>query len=556
MRETYRSISVLWVHASSEDRFRQAYENIAEAYDIPGHNDPKTDILVLVRDFLNRKEKKDWIMIIDNADDNELFFASEADDMGMPSKQGLYQYIPRSTHGTVLMTTRTKKAALNFVPEQGSLLIEIGKLAPDDAHRLIQHTLGRDKVTAEQASSLLQSLESLPLALAQALAYMEANSMTIGEYQELLSGGDAVLVDQLCEHFTTDVRDEAMPNAVAAAWVISFEQLLRTDPLAAEFLSVMSLLDRHAILEDFLVTYQTQKGKSNPSDRRRHEDKKARIESLGTLIAYSFITKSTENTYDMHRLVHLVTRRWLVKKNKFDDFVSRATSVTLALYPELLKVERLEMDLSARVLPHARAVVDHQVRTKREITKRAEILYRMGWHLVITWQLTDAERCAAQCHQGRKEHLGASDRYTLLAVQLRLSVYSAQNEPSKMIELAQETLEREREGDYDVIFAITRQLALAYLLQEKLEMAEETLLSCLEYSKAIWGDEHHLTISYMEDLARVYIEQERLDEAQAIFDVVMPARERLDGKDHHNAFYVMHNLAIVHRRRGHHQDAA
>jgi hypothetical protein len=41
---------------------------------------------------------------------------------------------------------------------------------------------------------------------------------------------------------------------------------------------------------------------------------KMRIEAIGTLRAYSFITKRGEATvFDLHRLVHLATRSWLQK---------------------------------------------------------------------------------------------------------------------------------------------------------------------------------------------------------------------------------------------------
>jgi hypothetical protein len=41
---------------------------------------------------------------------------------------------------------------------------------------------------------------------------------------------------------------------------------------------------------------------------------KTRIEAIGTLRAYSFITKRGEAmVFDLHRLVHLATRSWLQK---------------------------------------------------------------------------------------------------------------------------------------------------------------------------------------------------------------------------------------------------
>lgn len=494
-------------------------------------------------------------MIIDNADDNELFFSSGADDTGMPSERGLCQYIPRCTHGTILMTTRTKKAGLNLVSAQDSLLIEIRALAPEEAHRLIQHTLGSEEVATEQASSLSQSLENLPLALVQALAYIKMNSMTIGEYQTLREGGDTALIDQLCEHFPSDQRDEDMPNAVAAAWFISFEQIMRTDPLAAEIMSVMSLLDQQAIPDDLVVTYQTQRGGSEASDRRQYEDRRRRITSLGTLIAYSFITKSTEETYDMHRLVHLVTRRWLVKKQRFDDFASRATSVILAACP---RPGWKNLDVFAKVLPHARAVASHRVKAERTVMERAVILHRTGWYLGRTSQFVDAEQCAVESQRIREEYLGPSHRQALWAVYLRLWIYGEQGNFPAATELAKGALERGRDSDADadVILAITRILAWIHRRQGELPEAEEILLSCLETAKAKLGDHHDQPLYCLRDLANVYIKQGRLDEAQVQLEVVIATRGRLQGNEHPHALAAMHDLARIYSHRRCFRDAA
>jgi hypothetical protein len=43
-------VSVFWVHASSAERFRQAYLSIAKEYSILGQDDPKADVLSLVLD--------------------------------------------------------------------------------------------------------------------------------------------------------------------------------------------------------------------------------------------------------------------------------------------------------------------------------------------------------------------------------------------------------------------------------------------------------------------------------------------------------------------------
>jgi hypothetical protein len=52
LRETHPEVSVFWVHASNTERFRQAYATIAQECQFPGYDDPKTDVLPLVKTYL------------------------------------------------------------------------------------------------------------------------------------------------------------------------------------------------------------------------------------------------------------------------------------------------------------------------------------------------------------------------------------------------------------------------------------------------------------------------------------------------------------------------
>ncbi|CAI4216051.1 unnamed protein product [Parascedosporium putredinis] len=75
LRKTRPEVSVFWVHASNGERFRQSYASIAKDCEIPGHDDPSTDMLSLVKDWLNNKDRGQWLMVIDNADDAQLLLA-------------------------------------------------------------------------------------------------------------------------------------------------------------------------------------------------------------------------------------------------------------------------------------------------------------------------------------------------------------------------------------------------------------------------------------------------------------------------------------------------
>lgn len=61
---------MFWIHASIKARFEEGYRRIAEATKLPGWNDPKVDILQLVRAWSCDESNRRWMTIVDNVDDS------------------------------------------------------------------------------------------------------------------------------------------------------------------------------------------------------------------------------------------------------------------------------------------------------------------------------------------------------------------------------------------------------------------------------------------------------------------------------------------------------
>lgn len=117
-RATNDHSSVFWVHCSSIDRFAQAYRELCMAFSLPGANDPGADQLQIALNYINKQ--KQWLFILDNADDLEVLF-SKPQTLAKP----LFEYLPRTSNGHMLTTTRDERvgkriadrsACLNVVP--------------------------------------------------------------------------------------------------------------------------------------------------------------------------------------------------------------------------------------------------------------------------------------------------------------------------------------------------------------------------------------------------------------------------------------------------------
>ena len=139
---------------------------------------------------------------------------------------------------------------------------------------------------------LLQKLTFLPLAIVQAAAYINENGTTLADYLLLLEDQEQIVIELLSEEFEDEGRYRDTKNPVATTWLVSFEQIRRRDPLAADFLSFTSCVDPRDIPQSLL-----------PPAASRKE-----IDAIGTLSAYSFVSqRSADQSLDFHRLVHLAT---------------------------------------------------------------------------------------------------------------------------------------------------------------------------------------------------------------------------------------------------------
>src|SRR4051794_36389173 len=74
VRDSALRTSVFWIHASNAARFEQGYREIANEVELPARDDPRSDILRLVSEWLSDEQNGRWLIILDNADDDNVLF--------------------------------------------------------------------------------------------------------------------------------------------------------------------------------------------------------------------------------------------------------------------------------------------------------------------------------------------------------------------------------------------------------------------------------------------------------------------------------------------------
>ncbi|KAK4220954.1 kinesin light chain 3, partial [Podospora fimiseda] len=416
LHKTSPDVSIFWVHAHNAEKFRQSFVSIAQECQMPGSFDPKADILLLLKRWLERKESGRWLMVIDNADDTHLFFGMPKESVSrdeLKDEGGLGKYIPDCAHGSIIITTRNKETASRFV--KGKRPIEVGKMDQGESKQLLQEKLEADDLDPEDLSTLSSRLEHLPLALVQAAAFIHEKTISVSRYLQLLNESDQNFVDLLSNEFETVGRDSEAPRAVAETWILSFEQIRRQNIFASQLLSLMSLFNRQGIPHEFLSDYAKQK------QGLEFRVEMQLVEALGVLKAFSFIAEDKSGSFDMHRLVQLVTQKWLTRENKMCVLANQAVLTLSHIYPYGSYENWV---ICSNYLPHVYAVLNiAATESDDEKLGRAALLHNVGGYFSYKGEYEEAEAFLLKAIEIRKTDLKADHPSTLNSMANLASTY-------------------------------------------------------------------------------------------------------------------------------------
>lgn len=161
-----------------------------------------------------------------------------------------------------------------------SSVLRLSDMSKGEARQLLRQRTTEQALCDDETAvdELLEALTCLPLAIVQAAAFMSTNDVTVSDYLALFRGIEAQ-AELFSEGFADPSRHDDLDSTIAKTWHISFDQIRKQDPLAAEYLSFMACIDRVNIPKSLL-----------PPGASMIQQTKA----LGTLTGYAFDSWSNE----------------------------------------------------------------------------------------------------------------------------------------------------------------------------------------------------------------------------------------------------------------------
>ena len=537
----YPDSHVFWIHASTFDKFEQAYRDIAKELSVPGTEDPKSDSLILVREWLSKPENGSWLLVLDNADDLGLFYELDP-SATKPSSPLISHFLPRNVKSSMIITTRDTRVGHRLIGRQEVVIVP--PLAPLDAEQLIRFRIPRwGSANIEGMQGLVKLLGFIPLAITQAAAFIQENGITVKTYFDRLKESDLVLQDYLEEDLPDPRRYPDSENSVIRTLKLSFDQIAQQRPRAADLLSIMVLLDRQAIPRNLL----------KQGDERNIEFDKA----IGTLQAYSLIkTEKGGTSFEIHRLVQLSTQRWLALQNRLTEWQEKALELMVGKFPS---GDYGTWDECESLFLHAKCITKFRFFHTALLLQRAELLENIARYDDSQGRFEAAYLQSKDILQTRESKLGKTHPSTLTTMSNLAFVLEKQGKYTEAETMNRQTLELTEEvlGKAHPSTLITMSnLAGVLEKQGKYTKAETMNRQTLELKEEVLGKTHPETLTTMDNLAFVLEGQGKYAEAETINRRTLELRDEVLGKTHPDTFLSVYCLAHLLQSKKEYEEAS
>ncbi|KAI3054887.1 hypothetical protein CBS147353_11388 [Aspergillus niger] len=525
MRDRDPKCSIFWITCTSYEGVEQAYLKIAtmlEMTDIkPAEAEEK------VKAYLSQGGAGKWLLLFDNADDMGIWNKSDINN------SVLIDFLPHSEQGHILFTTRSRKVAVKLA---SSHVITIAEPDRQTSVQILQNSLVEKSLVndCDLALILLEQLAFLPLAIIQAAAYINENSIGLSEHLQLLRDPEPDVIELLSEDFGDEMRYKDIQNPVALTWFISFQQIQRSNKLATDYLSFMACVNPRNIPQSLLP---------QPISNKK------RIEAIGLLKAFSFIIEEGENRFfNLHRLVHLATRNWMRESQQFSQQLLRTADRLGEVFPNNNHTNR---QMWREYLPHALSIIA-EADFRKEQEKYITFFQKVCRCLHSDGRWKEAEVLEMQVMNICKGVLGPEHPATLTSMGNLALIYWGQGRWKEAEELGVQVIQLLKivlGPEHPATLTTMGNLASTYWDQGRWKEAEELGVEVMDIRKRVLGPEHPATLTSMGDLASTYRSQGQWKEAEELGMQVMDIRKRVLGPEHPNTLASMDNLASIYRNQ-------
>jgi len=463
--------------------------------------------------------------VVDNADDMDLLF-------GPSRRDGINQYIPTSDDGLVLFTTRSREVAVSCARSD---VVDLHSMDQSEAASLLEKSLVQKSLLRDEAMcrALLEELTYLPLAITQAVMYLNTTQASITEYLCLLRNTEQTTIDLLSREFCDDTRYADSQHAVATTWLVSFERIRKSDSGAAKLLAFLSCIEPKAVPRSILPTLKPEQ----------------MVHAIGTLCGYAFLTRRGDtDMFDMHSLVHKATRNWIQMQNLQQATIEGAVQHIRTVFPTSDYENR---ELWREYFPHAFKAL--QQCGELGIKAKFRLSSSIAKCLRVDGRIREAVQYAEEAFHWANSRF-SDDHPDRLASQHELAIaYQANGQVGKAIALLEQVVAIRANvlaDNHPNRLASQHVLAMAYEANGQVGKAIALLEQVVAIRANVQADDHPDRLASQHVLAMAYQANGQVGKAIALFEQVVAIEANVLADNHPNRLASQHGLAIAYEANG------
>lgn len=381
------SSHILWANGKSIETLQESYLEIAKKAGVNLNVTGQGEAVGAVKNWLDSTASGNWRLVIDNVDDQHSESASIRPLL--PIMRGAILFIGARTDDIDHLVEESSRIEVPPWTEEEAamMLLKLAGLPNESGTRDSEA-----QVRQRNAVDLASRLGCIPLAIAQAAAYIKKNRISIQSYtNELFSTQTSAEVERSkllsrAVHGPSDL----MPQAVMVTWDYSYERLKNHTPVAAKLIQFFSFLSPDGIPLKMLNQSTLQK----ICDAGPHF---SLIEELGHLQSFAMLQMTSASEYDglssMVITIPALIATWIRDTKIASPDRASIVDIAFRLVAEQFPLaNKYTPAAGSHLVSHVRAVQGHRENIKAEKNALSRQLdYRMGRHLFYMGQYTEAK---------------------------------------------------------------------------------------------------------------------------------------------------------------------
>jgi tetratricopeptide (TPR) repeat protein len=423
-------------------------------------------------------------------------------------------------------------------------------------------------VDTVESERLLALLDGLPLAIAQAGAYLQESGVGLTTYLRFYEQQWSELMES---DNSTDAPLQDYPNrSVWTTWAISYQAIREKHEATANLLLLWSFLDNKDLWHGLFAAAC---GASDLASTMLVEwigdiaTSELKFSNAIILLRnYSLVVQIQETmSYTTHPVLH----KWAFH-SQGRKFASKLWTLAVVAVGHAVPLSSSKNSaIQSRLLPHAQACSEQIPGAAQELSggdfwgmnpdeRRSRQALLSGLHMLGVLyadqdRLVVAEQIYNRALQGTEKAVGPNHTS---ACDILNNLGALYNEQGRLVD-AQQMYERALQG-YEKSYGskhmrtlqVLNNLSIVYKNQGKLETAKDMLEKVLRERQEVLGQNHVSTFETMHNLGNLCGIQGNFTKAEQMYDQALQGYESALGPKHTSTLRTMHSLGFLYKDQG------